>query len=95
MHDYFISAAVDASLGGANIRIAHRRIVTTSLKSCLAVDVSISSLDINLKAGLMVIAGGKVLYLWDLEHLTLIHKVMYRRCSTGNSSLLLIFNSSM
>ncbi|KAJ3410356.1 hypothetical protein HDV05_003859 [Chytridiales sp. JEL 0842] len=66
--------AVDASLGGENIRIAHRRIVTASLKSCLAVDVIIAGLDVHQKAGLMVLAGGKVLYLWDLEHLTLLHK---------------------
>ncbi|KAJ3209277.1 hypothetical protein HDU67_006292 [Dinochytrium kinnereticum] len=60
---------------GTNIRIANRRIITASLKKCLALDVAVSSFDISFNAGLMITAAQKVVYLWDLEHLTVLHKL--------------------
>ncbi|KAI8839287.1 WD40-repeat-containing domain protein [Chytridium lagenaria] len=65
---------VDASISSTNIRIANRRIITASLKKCLATDVAVSSFDISFASGLMITAAQKVVYLWDLEHLSVIHK---------------------
>ncbi|KAJ3233678.1 Transducin beta-like protein 2 [Chytriomyces hyalinus] len=64
----------DASLGGENIIIAKRRIVKVNLKHCLAIDVSISAMDVHKPSNQCIMACGKVLYLWDLEKLGMIRK---------------------
>ncbi|KNC98818.1 uncharacterized protein SPPG_05795 [Spizellomyces punctatus DAOM BR117] len=66
--------AIDASLGGANIRIARRMIVTTTLKRSLAVDVPITNFDVCLHANLIATCTGKVVYVWSLDSLSIVHK---------------------
>ncbi|KAI9007366.1 WD40-repeat-containing domain protein [Gaertneriomyces semiglobifer] len=66
--------AIDASLGGENVRIAGRAIVVTTLKRSLCLDVAITSFDVCSTANLMVTCMGKVVYLWTLDSLTLLHK---------------------
>ncbi|KAI9094643.1 hypothetical protein DFS34DRAFT_237700 [Phlyctochytrium arcticum] len=66
--------AVDASLGGQNIRIARRMIVTTTLKRSLALDVAITSFDVCLHANMLATCMGKMVYLWALDTLTVLQK---------------------
>ncbi|KAJ3153099.1 hypothetical protein HDU89_000727 [Geranomyces variabilis] len=67
-------AAVDASLGGENVRIAGRMIVTTTLKRSLAVDVPIANFDVSLAANLLAMCVGRIVYLWALDTLSVLHK---------------------
>ncbi|KAJ3276915.1 hypothetical protein HK104_003585, partial [Borealophlyctis nickersoniae] len=65
---------IDASLGGSNVRIANRRIVTTTLKRSLALDVAIGNFDVCASANLVATTVGKVVYLWSLDTMNVIHK---------------------
>ncbi|KAI8823149.1 WD40-repeat-containing domain protein [Fimicolochytrium jonesii] len=66
--------AVDASLGGLNVRIANRIIVTTTLQRALAVDALIAGFDVCLPANLLATCVGKIVYIWRLDTLTIQQK---------------------
>ncbi|TPX32090.1 hypothetical protein SmJEL517_g04755 [Synchytrium microbalum] len=88
---------VDSSLGASNIRIANRRLVTTNLLHCLALDVRLSCFDMHAKTDRLATCAGTVTYIWDLRTLDVIarlgkgnaiHKDTIRHCCfdpTGNT----------
>ncbi|KAJ3021171.1 hypothetical protein HKX48_009091 [Thoreauomyces humboldtii] len=49
-------------------------IVTTTLKRSLAVDQAITNFDISVVANLLATCVGRIVYLWNLETLAVIHK---------------------
>ncbi|KAI9344003.1 WD40-repeat-containing domain protein [Obelidium mucronatum] len=65
---------VDSSLDGENVIIAKRRVVKVQLTQCLAIDVPIAAFHIHNRRRLMIIASGKVMYLWNLESMSMMQK---------------------